>query len=469
MRARVAEEQLSRSQSQLQSELFPDLDDADEPVQVSDTAEGHAAFSYIQHLFASAIAETPLGSVVLEQENAEGSGDFAPAYMAATMATEYCDALFQDAITKAMAAAPEGAGTNSTQYAGQPLDPGSTGGVFIPAPPAPLAAEKTRAQGPGETLKKVEDEKEAPTLAGGEPQEEVKAKEEQLLQPEEPDQPGEQKKQEEEQEEQEQEQEEEDAEDECDTDEEEEDDDGFDANFEMAPMPTRARGGGSDRRMSLADIQSSSDDAAMASLRQQLTSDEVDEYRDFFDMVDADNSNALDAAELNQAMQLMGMETTEEQIKAMIGEVHVDSANPVPMSRSLDSEAPQELEMNFDEFLTLMAIYVGPRGETRDKELREAFEAIDADRSGEIDTEELTEAFNNYGSKFSDAEIQQIMSAVDTDGSGEIDFDEFKVMMSIAENEDEAGKALKKKARTTVRALIMQSRMKDAFASFDAR
>ena len=120
--------------------------------------------------------------------------------------------------------------------------------------------------------------------------------------------------------------------------------------------------------------------------------------------------------------------------------------------------------------VVLQAIYVGPRGETRDAELREAFDAIDADGSGEIVTEELTTAFNNYGSQFSAAEIVQIMGAVDKDNSGEIDFDEFKAMMSIGDaNETPESKVLKKKARSVVRALIMQQRMKDAFASFDAR
>ena len=58
------------------------------------------------------------------------------------------------------------------------------------------------------------------------------------------------------------------------------------------------------------------------------------------------------------------------------------------------------------------------------------------------------------------------MGAVDTDGSGEVDFAEFKAMMSVGSTatESDESRALKKKARSVVRALIMQSRMKDAFA-----
>eukprot|EP01052_Picozoa_sp_SAG31_P004933 SAG31_NODE_211_length_20274_cov_40.333482_1_plen_1107_part_10 len=215
------------------------------------------------------------------------------------------------------------------------------------------------------------------------------------------------------------------------------------------------------RRMSLVDIKRSGDRALMSKLSQQLTAQEVDEYRDFFDMVDADNSNSLDETELQQVMRLMGMEAPEAQIKAMIGEVQ---DQPGTFDQSV-------LEMNFEEFLILMAIYVGPRGSARETELREAFDAIDIDGSGDIDISELTAAFNNYGSKFSAGEITEIMSAVDTDGSGEVDFDEFKQMMSVGHGsaETERSKNLKKKARSVVRALIMHARMRDAFASFDAR
>lgn len=80
------------------------------------------------------------------------------------------------------------------------------------------------------------------------------------------------------------------------TTEEEEEDDEMDDNFdEEMLMIQRQRGrggaGGANRRMSLADMSSGEMLAGMAKLRESLSEVEVDEYRDFFDLVDADGSN----------------------------------------------------------------------------------------------------------------------------------------------------------------------------------
>ena len=109
------------------------------------------------------------------------------------------------------------------------------------------------------------------------------------------------------------------------------------------------------------------------------------------------------------------------------------------------------------------------RAELEEARLVRTFKGVDDDGSGEIELDEWRTLMRKMAPHLSEGAVEWTFQCIDVDGSGAIDFDEFKVMMSIAENEDEAGKALKKKARTTVRALIMQSRMKDAFASFDAR
>ena len=143
--------------------------------------------------------------------------------------------------------------------------------------------------------------------------------------------------------------------------------------------------------------------SGLAKLREELSDIEVDEYRDFFDLVDEDKSNSIDADELKQVMVMMGMEAPEEQIKAMIGEV---------------KDASQPMEMDFDEFLTLMAIFVGPRGDQQQKELEEAFNAIDEDGGGSIDMEELGGAFKKYGERVSQEELDGIVKIVDADGDG---------------------------------------------------
>ena len=130
-----------------------------------------------------------------------------------------------------------------------------------------------------------------------------------------------------------------------------------------------------------------------------------------------------------------------------------------------------EFEMNFDEFLTLMAIYVGPRGDQQEAELKEAFNAIDLDGGGTIDLDELRDAFKTYGEGITEAELDKLVRQIDENGDGELDFDEFKELMltALPPDADAEAKLLRRKARTTVRTLIMRQRMTDAFSAFDER
>ena len=247
-----------------------------------------------------------------------------------------------------------------------------------------------------------------------------------------------------------------------DSEEEEPEGDGLDDNFdERMLVMTRQRGGrsggGGDRRMSLADMKSADMKKGLGKLRDSLSALEIDEYRDFFEQVDEDNGGTLDAKELQQAMKMMGMEAPDEQIRAMIGETK--------------GGGDLSLEMNFEEFLTLMAIFVGPRGDQQEKELEEAFNAIDDDGGGSIDMGELTECFKKYGEKVSQEELDGIIKIMDADGDGVIDLDEFKAILLTAVAPDAPAweRTLRRKMRSTIRTLIMQQRMGTAFSSFNAR
>ena len=89
------------------------------------------------------------------------------------------------------------------------------------------------------------------------------------------------------------------------------------------------------RRMSLADMREAGlEMQGMAKLRQELSEVEIQEYRDFFEIVDEDGNGTIDAHELKQAMTMMGMDCTDELIQAMVGEV---------------KDSQQELEMDFED------------------------------------------------------------------------------------------------------------------------
>jgi Ca2+-binding EF-hand superfamily protein len=59
------------------------------------------------------------------------------------------------------------------------------------------------------------------------------------------------------------------------------------------------------------------------------------------------------------------------------------------------------------------------------KELKDAFDLFDADRSGTISAKELQKVMKAMEINCSKQEIEDLMRLMDADGSGSIDFDEF--------------------------------------------
>jgi hypothetical protein len=63
------------------------------------------------------------------------------------------------------------------------------------------------------------------------------------------------------------------------------------------------------------------------------------------------------------------------------------------------------------------------------KEMKEVFDLIDGDGSGEISFDEMRELMRVVGMDTDPARVQVIMNEVDTDGSGDVDFGEFAAIM----------------------------------------
>ena len=61
--------------------------------------------------------------------------------------------------------------------------------------------------------------------------------------------------------------------------------------------------------------------------------------------------------------------------------------------------------------------------------MRELFEEMDEDGSGEVDYEELRNAFARLGADLTQDDVRDYVAEYDKDGSGVIDFDEFLLMV----------------------------------------
>ena len=63
-------------------------------------------------------------------------------------------------------------------------------------------------------------------------------------------------------------------------------------------------------------------------------------------------------------------------------------------------------------------------------EMKEAFDTLDSDKSGNIDPNELKNVIEEYGLDAKNSAIFQLVSELDTDGSGKIEFEEFLDMIA---------------------------------------
>ena len=68
--------------------------------------------------------------------------------------------------------------------------------------------------------------------------------------------------------------------------------------------------------------------------------------------------------------------------------------------------------------------------------LRAAFEAVDTDGGGTLDTEEVGQLLRDLGEDLDQDELEAHMLTIDADGSGELDFDEFCELLKSWQNGD---------------------------------
>merc|ERR1711877_21940 len=85
--------------------------------------------------------------------------------------------------------------------------------------------------------------------------------------------------------------------------------------------------------------------------------------------------------------------------------------------------------IDFPEFLTMMARKM--KDTDSEEEIREAFRVFDKDGNGFISAAELRHVMTNLGEKLTDEEVDEMIREADIDGDGQITSEAFvKVMMA---------------------------------------
>ena len=156
-----------------------------------------------------------------------------------------------------------------------------------------------------------------------------------------------------------------------------------------------------------------------------IPQDQLDEYKDAFDMFDKDKSGDISAKELASLFRSLGHKMSDNEIKDMIDEIDTSGDGNISFEEFIHlmqkieiAETPKVTEEVMEEPKKTEVI-------TEDDEIIEAFKVFDTDKSGTLNKIELRHILTRIGDKFTDEEVDDIFKQADLDGNGEIDYREF--------------------------------------------
>jgi centrin-1 len=139
-----------------------------------------------------------------------------------------------------------------------------------------------------------------------------------------------------------------------------------------------------------------------------VTAEQIAEFREAFDLFDADGSGTIDLKEMRVAMKALGFSPSAEEVRKMISEVDADGSGMI----------------DFEEFQALMT----SKAETRDPRdvIKEIFHLIDKDGKGEIDLKDLQRvAFElSHTEKLKRETLVKMLELADVNGDGIVDLND---------------------------------------------
>ena len=155
----------------------------------------------------------------------------------------------------------------------------------------------------------------------------------------------------------------------------------------------------------------------------ELTDTQIEEFREVFNIFDADKNGSICPKELGIVMRALGTNPTEAELKEMMEDAD-NNGNGV---------------IEFEEFLGLMTVMMNKVDEDKKEEnILQAFEVFDKDRDGYISVPELKEFFHSIGEMtMTDEDVKEMIRAADKNNDGKLDYFEFKAMMFTTTKESD--------------------------------
>ena len=182
---------------------------------------------------------------------------------------------------------------------------------------------------------------------------------------------------------------------------------------------------------------------------EDLSDTELQEFKEIFDLVDADHSGVISLQELRKLMATRHLRPTEQELTELFEEAH---ASPAPATAPAAAAAAPSLNnsnsagsgggasavggsadrtINFTQFASIMARRV--QSEYSAEQLRGAFQLFESPDmpEGFVSTQVLAHALRTYGSqKPSEAEVERLIAAVDPEHTGRLNYYDFVDLVS---------------------------------------
>ena len=145
---------------------------------------------------------------------------------------------------------------------------------------------------------------------------------------------------------------------------------------------------------------------------QELSEEQVAEFKECFSLFDADGSGTVDTSELGTVMKSLGQKMSDEDLANMIQEVDADGSGTV----------------DFAEFLGMMARQM--KDHDSEVVLAQMFGLLDADDAGVIDKGKLKFVLGHLCDKMSAQEIEKLVDEA-AGGSSELDYGKFMRLLRV--------------------------------------
>lgn len=145
---------------------------------------------------------------------------------------------------------------------------------------------------------------------------------------------------------------------------------------------------------------------------QNLSEEELEEFKQVFALFDKDGSGTISAKEIGNVLRALGQNLTEAEL--------------VDLVRERDKDGNGELDL--EEFIRLWGKML--KEDETEEDLLEAFNVYDKDGDGLISLEDLKHALLGFDDEMSDEEIMEMIAAIDFDKDGFVSYEEFVEMMT---------------------------------------